>query len=721
MQPGLVIAAGARPAWLGAVAGAIAAWIAAERGRFALWLPVFMVAGVVGYFALTFEPPWWVGPAWFAAALALGWLAGTRPPLRAPCWAVAAAALGVASAQVATLRAPAVVDIPRRATIVTGTVRAVEQLPQGRRITLEQPRFDEAAPAPRAVRLRLRAGDEVAVATGDTLRVRALLMHPAPPAYPGAWDLQRDAFYSGMGGYGYALNPAARTAEALPSGPARWLQWLREAIAARIAATLPGTEGAIAATLLTGATASIPEADRAAFRNSGLAHLLAIAGLHIGIVMGLFFAATRLVLALSEYAALYWRTKEIAALTALAAGGGYMLLTGAHVPIIRSFAMACLVTLGVIVGRRALSLRGLALAMTALILLAPSEVMGVSFQMSFSAVLALIVGYEAMQPWLLRLHGDGSWRRRFLGVVAALALTSALAGTFSAPYGAYHFGRVQIYYVIANVVAVPLTALWVMPAGLIALALMPLHAEALALVPMGWGVDAVPRVGRTVSSWPEAVVAVPHMPAWGLVALSLGIAWAGLWRTRVRLAGAAAITLGLVSPAFDRPPDLLVSADARLIAVRTADGVFMQKTSGASRFTLDSWLQLWAAGAASPLPASGEAAGGAVSCTAAACTLRPRGAAALLLRAAPDEAACSAPLLVSAEPIRLVCTHKVEKIDRFSVWHDGAYAAWLDPAGVRVLSDRQDRGDRPWVPPDPSRGRMPPGLTPAQTEELPAE
>src|SRR6516162_1900927 len=93
------------------------------------------------------------------------------------------------------------------------------------------------------------------------------------------------------------------------------------------------------------------------------------------------------------------------------------------------------------------------------------------------------------------------------------------------------------------------------------------------------GIDVILQIGRTVSSLPEAVIAVPHAPAWGLVAVSIGIAWAGLWRTRVRLLGVLGIALGLLSPLFDRPPDVLVSADARLIGLRTADGVFMQKNS----------------------------------------------------------------------------------------------------------------------------------------------
>ena len=81
---------------------------------------------------------------------------------------------------------------------------------------------------------------------------------------------------------------------------------MRAKIAGRIMAALPGARGAIAATLLTGMGAAVPAADRAAFQASGLAHLLAVAGLHLGIVMGLVFGLCRRGLALSEHAALFW-------------------------------------------------------------------------------------------------------------------------------------------------------------------------------------------------------------------------------------------------------------------------------------------------------------------------------------------------------------------------------------------------------------------------------
>ncbi len=695
-----------------------AEWVAAERGRFALWLPVLMTAGVVYYFSLRTEPPWWAGPGALLLCVALGMAAGpTR--WRVPCWIAGGLALGMASAQLATLRAPDVIEVPRRATIVTGVVSVAEALPRGQRITLDQPRLDGGQPLPRAVRIRLRAGDDVALAAGDRVRVRALLMQPAPPAYPGAWDLQRDSFYNGLGAYGFALARAEPVASLQPAS-GHWLATLRQTIAARITAVLPGPNGAIATTLLTGSAAVVPEADRAAFRDSGLAHLLAIAGLHIGIVMGLVFAATRLLLVLWERAALRWPTKRIAALTALAAGGAYLILTGAHVPIIRSFAMACLVTLGVMVGRRALSLRGLALAMAALILMAPNEVLGVRFQMSFSAVLALIAGYEALRPLLTRISGDRSWWRRLLAHVAALALTSALAGTFSAPFGAYHFGHVQLYFVFANMLAVPLTAFLVMPAGLIALALMPLHLEYLALVAMGWGADLILAVARFVAAWPQAVLAVPHLPEWGLCLISLGIAWLGLWRSRLRLAGGAAIAAGLLSPLIVHPPDLLVSSEARLVAMRTQAGVFEQAGSGAQRFTREAWLGMWAADKAVALPAAGPAADGAIFCAEDACILFARGQNAVLLRRGGARDACKAGVLVSAEPIGEECPG-VPRIDRFSVWREGAHAVWLDRDGVRVVSDRATRGERPWVVKLPTRGRTQPGTTPALAEDLPPE
>ncbi len=290
--------------------------------------------------------------------------------------------------------------------VLTGRVRAVETLPEGRRITLGPVRLDDESPLARFIRVRLRTNDPTVPSAGDTIAVRALVRAPSPPSYPGGWDLQRDAYFAGLAGYGFAIGQASVLARAPPGGFAGHVQALaRDYRRAHPTRFCPDPRAPSSATLLTGDPSAIPLADRDAFRDSGLAHLLAVAGLHIGIVMGLVLGASRRLLAAGQYTALHWPTKRIAALAALAAGGAYMVLTGMHVPIVRSFAMACLFTLAVLTGRRAVSLRGLAVAATVLMLVSPQEVPGVSFQMSFSAVLALISGYEALRPRLRSLHG----------------------------------------------------------------------------------------------------------------------------------------------------------------------------------------------------------------------------------------------------------------------------------------------------------------------------
>lgn len=687
-------------------------WADAERGRFMPWLPVCMAMGVALFFWLRVNPPAWSGASASGLGMLLVALTWRSAWGRITALTVLLASLGFLSAQWASWRALPLVDMPRTAAVVSGTVRAVDVLPDGRRLVLDNARLGGGETQARRLRVRIKRGDLTPVVAGDIVQVRALMRPPSGPSYPGGWDLQRDAYFNGLGGGGTALGAVAVLDHHPPAGLLAMVQAVRDAIGNRVMAAIPGAPGAIAATFLTGSTLAIPQADRAAMRDSGLAHLLAVAGLHIGIVMGLVFGATRLLLASFERSALFWPTKAIAAVTALLAGGAYMLMAGAHVPVMRSFAMACVVTLGLVVGRRALSLRGWALAALALMSFAPHEVVGVSFQMSFAAVLALISGYEALRPLLARLYGH-QWWRRTLSHVIALVLTSLLAGTASAPYGAFHFGHIQLYFIAANVIAVPLTAMWVMPLGLIGLALMPFGLEGLAFAPMGWGVQAILAIAHAVSAWPAATLAVRPMPGWGLLVFSLGLLWLALWRTRWRMLGVLPIVAGLLSPAVTPLPDVLVSGDARLIALRIGPQFWLQKHAGGSKFTLEQWETHFAAG---PFETIRDGMPG--SCEAISCQLGP----VLLLRdkeKLADRACAGVSLLVSAEPARGECPRDVALLDRFTVWRDGAAAVWIEGGTARVVTDREERGNRPWVPGPPTARRVQSSLPAAAVDTLP--
>ena len=698
--------------------------LAIERERLALWLPVCVGVGDAAYFAWRTEPQAWPAVGLALAGIAMIGLARRGEALRIAGAAVSAIAIGFLAAFLATGRAPPMPELPRTASAVSGRIGAIERFADGsRRLTLEQPVIDEDPPLERRLRVRLRRDDEQPMAVGDRVALRAMLKAPAPPDLPGARDMQREAFFGGLVGSGYALRPATIEQRAVPGGlSSRW-QGLREAIASRIMTTLPGPRGAIAATLLTGISTEIPAADREAFAVSGLAHLLAVAGLHLGIVMGLTMGGLRMLLAAWEYGALRLPTRQIAAVAALAAGALYMALTGMHLPTVRSLAMAALGVLALLLGRRALSMRGLGLAAMILLLASPAALLEVSFQMSFAAVLALVAGYEALRPWLTRLHGDGSWLRRLSLHAVGLFLTSLLAGAASLPYAAYHFGHIQFYFVLANLAAVPMTALWVMPEGLLSLALMPFRLEWLALLPMGWGIDVILWLAHRCAALPDASIAVRAMPLRALAVISGGLIWLCLRRGGWRLLGLLPIGAGLLTPFLCRPPDLLVAADARLIALRveTRAGprLLLEEGAGASPITLSDWSRSQAI-EAPPAYMPEHGALGPAACDAAQCRIVLRGQTVLLLRdrgrsgAAPPAIDCDqVALLVSPVPARGAC-RTLPRIDRFTVWREGAQAVWIGPDGVTVRSDRDERGVRPWIP-VPGKRRVP-ALPMAQVE-----
>ncbi len=698
------------PGWDGAMARLLApaeARLLEERGRLALWLPVALGAGVLLYFALPWEP--WAGWAWAALPLpGLACLAGRRHPHLG--WAaglLAALALGAALGCWHAARQPPALEPPRTATMLRGEVALVEALPDGLRLSLAAARFGDGEAQARRVRVRLKRDDPARPQVGDQVLVRALVRGPAPPAYPGAWDFQRAAWFSGLGGSGFALGPAEVTPG--EAGPPQ-LAGLRGGIEARVAAAMPAGAGAVSVALLTGWQSAIPAADMAAMRDSGLAHLLSVSGLHIAIVMGLAFAAARLGFALVPWVALRLPGKVLAGVVALAVGGFYMLLTGSAVPMQRSFGMAALTTLALLTGRRAITLRGWALAAAAVMALQPEAVTGPSFQMSFAAVLALISGWEWLRPRLNAMAPEQGWRRKAVLAVFGLVATSLLAGAATTPFGLYHFGRLQLFGVAANAVAVPLTSALVMPAGMVAVALMPLGLEGLALAPMQWGVEATLWVARFVADWPGASLVARPLPGWGLAMVSFGMLWLCLWRSGWRSWGLPLMALGLLSGSLVRAPDLLVSADARMIALRTPAGVHWQQLSGGNALTREMWLRLWAAPAGAALPREGGADG--VDCRPGACVLQAAPQV-VLLRGEPPWGACAhAALVVSAEPVRGRCRALV--VDRFSVWRDGAHAVWFGRDGVSVLSDRAFRGERPWVPPMPRPRGLPEPLAPTE-------
>ena len=689
------------------------AWILeqldAERGRWMLWLPVALGLGIAVYYELPSEPALWLGPGLAAGSFVIAFFAPAGSFARAMAIGAVAAStgFGLVAWRTTSLAAPTL-SRPLFSLNVEGRVADIQRLPDGVRVVLEAVRLrGNGVPPPEMmptkVRVTLSRGAPP-LTVGDRLLVLANLSPPAGPAAPGAFDFQRVAWYQQLGAVGYALAPALVTERGKPAGFVRTLDALRAELAGRILKVLPGPEGGVVASLLVGEQTAVDKDVAQAMRDSGLAHILSISGLHIVFVVGLVMGLVRYGIALVPPLALRIDAKKVAAVLALMAALFYTALAGAPVPAQRACAMAAFALLAILLDRTALSLRLVAWSAVIVLVIAPESLTGASFQMSFAAVVALIAGWESAAPLRRRLHERAElsrhrWVWRLGAALGASLLTTLIASIATGAFAAYHFNRLSLLGVVANLLGVPLTGFWIMPWGLLAMLLMPFGLEAVALVPMGWGVDWLNAIAFRVAAWPDAAMLVPSLPGASLWLLTAGGLWLCLWRRRWRYAGLPVAAIGLMlgpPPA----PDLLMSEDGRVLGLRDERGVVHVASARLDRYVSDSWARRQGQEGARRWTVSADEQASGLGCTTGLCRWRkgPWRIALVSDERRLAEACGSADIVLSTVDAQARCRGPRLVIDRRDAWKDGAHALWLDDLGVRRETANARRGDRPWVP-----------------------
>ncbi|MBL8670361.1 MAG: ComEC/Rec2 family competence protein [Alphaproteobacteria bacterium] len=697
----------------------------AERDRWVLWTPVAYGCGIATYFAWQHEPG--AIDLSCAAAIAVAGFGGMLC-LRARCPGIAAlgAAVGIMAAgflasalRTAAVAAPILPAVERARPVgFSGALIGQERLPDGGlRLLLACPQIDGLDPAATPARLRLVLPGKLAPAErlrpGDRIAGLARLAPPPPPVAIGSYDAARALFYQQVG----AIGQVTRIPRALPDpGPCAdsamrstslVLERARAGVADLVLRTLDGETGSVALAFIIGDQRQIPEPALQAMRDAGLAHLLSISGLHLVLVGGLFLVSIRRGLALWPALALRVPLHKVAAAAAACGTFGYMLLADSPIPTQRAFGAFALMMLAVLCDRHPVSLRLVAWSAFAVLLAQPESILGASFQMSFAAVVALIAAHEAQQ----RRRSEGI-PAAFGRYVAALLLTSMIAGLATGPIGAYHFNRVASYGLIANMVAVPVTGLLVMPGALLGLALWPLGLEHLGLIPMGWGVDLVLGVGRAVTDLPGAVAIVRSFALSGFIAATGGFLWLCLWRTAWRWWGVPVIACGLAFGYGHPPPDLQIAADSRLIAVRDHDGDVVASRGARTGMLAATWARRAGQGSLTTWPRDGFGMPGdapRLRCDVDGCLYTAAGQTVSLLRRmrgfAEDCRHADAVLLPATARLRRStrapsltgCKPATTLITPAEIRAGEGIAIRLRPSGIDVQTIRSWRGDRPWT------------------------
>jgi len=677
--------------------------LAAENDRRILWLPVFFGTGIALYFALTIEPPIWLGPAIALPAAVAAVVLRAHPAWRSACFCLAVTAAGFALiAETTRERAGPMLERRLGPVALTGRVIDIDTMERGWRIIVAPDALPGLDPAqqPRKLRVHITAASDL-LSPGDRTSLKAML-YPVPgQTLPGAHDLQRELYFAQIGGVGYSYGGAKRLAEDDGATGGDWRQWLlalRTEVTRRITAVLPGSTGGVASALIAGKRGAIDEGVTDAFRNSGLSHLLAIAGLHLGLVGAFVFFAVRGGLALIPPLALRYPIKKIAAAATLVVLTCYLMLSGAAIPTERAFVMNGIVFAAILIDRLRISMRICAVAAGVVLLLQPESLIGVSFQMSFGAVVALIAVYESWGAELGQLLRRGSFLRRALGYCAGVAVTTVVVTLGTDPFSIYHFHHIALYSPLANVIAVPISALWTLPWGVVACLLMPFGLERLALMPMGWGIDATIWVASHVSAIPGNVWQTPRLPIGGLVLTAFGGLWLCLWQGKWRRWGAVGIAAGMATMLFTRPPDIVIADFGRFLAARAPGGGYYvlggnDERVAKSLFAEETGTDLL------PWPDAGKPADG-LDCRDGGCRYTARGkTVAIVTDARGLPAGCdTADAIVSQVPAGFACRKQVPVVDRIDNWRRGAVALWLDPGGISVTGANDSRGDRPWVP-----------------------
>jgi competence protein ComEC len=694
--------------WRAQLFGALADRLAAEGDRRLLWLPVFFGAGIGVYFILKVEPPLWPG-----IAAAIAGAAAVFALRRHPAWCEAVLAFTAFAAGFALMREAAwerdgpMLQRHVGPLTVTGRVIDIDLMEKGWRIVVDNDPLPGLDPTdqPRRVRVHIPSSSD-ALNPGDRVSLKAMLYPVPAQILPGGRDFQRELYFAGIGAVGYTFGAARRIGG--PEGEGGWreaVRQLRADMTRRIAAVLPGSAGGVASALITGKRGTIAEEVKQAFRDSGLSHLLAIAGLHLGLVGAFVFFSVRGGLALIPWVALRHPIKKIAAAVTLLVLACYLLISGAAIPTQRAFVMNGLVFGAIIIDRLRISMRVCAIAAAVVLVMDPSVLVGVSFQMSFGAVVALIAVYETYGARLSRLLHSRTVVGQILGYCGGVAVTTVVATLGTYPYSIYHFHHIALYSPLANVIAVPLSAIWTLPWGVVTCLLMPFGLEKLALVPMGWGIDITIWVALWVSALPGNVWSTPRLPPEGLLLISLGGLWLCLWRGAWRRWGLVAIAVGFASMALTRPPDIVIADGGRFVAARAAAGHYFVSADKGEKI-VRSFFAAETGEAMEAWPAGGSGAESGLDCAGELCRYSARGrAVAIVTGAAALPVKCGGlDAIVSQVPAGFRCRSMMPVIDRIDSWRRGAVALWLERDGVTVESVNESRGDRPWVPnPRPKR------------------
>lgn len=661
------------------------------EGRLFYWVTVLIGAGILFYFSLLSEPllPLVVlvillcfSLAWYCYKDQKFWWAGF---FLVPGLFI----LGIFLAQIRVLSVQTNFIAKEGLYRVSGIVKDIEADEKAHRVLLENVRLEEEMKAS-IQRVRIRSYHAKELQIDDEVSVLASLKAPSGPTWPGGFDFRRYAYFRNLSAVGYSVSDF----DILSRGgnSAGHVAKIRHQINKILDQIENYSSRGIAKALLTGDRSAVPEDVLEDIRDAGLAHLLSISGLHVGLVAGFIFFVIRGGLALFPGIALKYPIKKIAAVIGLLSAFSYALLVGMPVPTQRAVLMTGLVFIAIIVDRSPISFRLVSFAALLIMLFKPEAVVEVSFQLSFAAVICLIAFYEWFYKNLShKFYGRNSFEKLglyFLGVV----ITTVIASLATAPLTLYHFQHFAVYGVVSNVIAVPLMSFIIMPGLIITLLLMPFGAEGWLLSILDICIRQIIDVAHYTANLEGAVFYAGFWPVSAISLFTLSALILVLTKDRLRIFASIPLFLLAFVPIYMvKTPDILISADSQLTGIYQNNILFLN-TITKDKYTAEQWGAIYQLKPEKFKPFK--------NCFDGACSFEIKGQRISYLEnlnALAEECAVSKLIVLSyGLDKERQCQAKV--LDRFDTWRSGAHALYLAPDGqIKIKTTAQTVGDRFWT------------------------
>jgi competence protein ComEC len=568
-----------------------------DKERRILWLPVLFGLGIGLYFSLPVEPSKWLTLGVIEALIALAVIFRYSRRVLYVLGVTAIVIAGFTVAQVKTLwLQSAPWNLPSETFYFWGKIVATDTNHQGRPRFVFQQIEDFSGKVYQGKFRVTQRPQKITAEVGDCVELIGTLKPVPTETHVGGYQFDRKAYFEGIKASGYAESrwfkincPIAENYSV-----SRWFEAQRQQMLRYIDNVLPPSEASIVSAVVAGEKGRISDRQYEQYRNAGLAHFLAISGLHMSMIAGLMFFLVRLLWALCPPLALRFDGKKVAAVFALLLSFIYLLVSGQAVSAKRAFVMTSVVLAGVLCSRRALSLYSMALAAMLILFFSPEVLVSAGFQMSFAAVLGLTAFYERVSSFLRRfLQTDRlyRWFKIVLLYIAGVIVADFIASVMTLPFAVYHFNMVAVYTSLGNFFAGPIIGLVIMPFVLLSLLTLPFGLAKPFLLIAGFGVDWVNRITQYVSSLPQAALWVPSMPTWGLITLSLGFLWLTLWQAKWRNLGLIAIVIGWGSIFCVSTPDILIAPQGRAVAFKNEEGQLEFIQGKNNRFIKEVWCR----------------------------------------------------------------------------------------------------------------------------------